>query len=160
MAIYLKLGDIKGEVTAEGFVDQIECHSMQFGVGRAIHTPVGAVTNREASAPSISEVTLSKALDKSSIALFTEAVVGKKEKALTAEITITKTGGTALEKIAVYKLTNTMISGYSISTGGDRPSESLSLNFTKIEIEVTSEGASGDDGSPVRASYDLATAKP
>lgn len=160
MPIYIKLGDIKGEVTADGFKDQIECFSMQFGVGRAIHTPVGAVTNREASAPSISEVTVTKALDKSSIALFTESVVGKKEKALKAEITITKTGGDKLEKIAVYTLHNTMISGYSLSTGGDRPSESLSLNFTKIEIEVTAEGETGEDASPVRASYDLATAKP
>ena len=160
MAIYLKLGDIKGEVTAEGFKDQIECFSMQFGIGRAIHTPVGAVTNREASAPSISEVTITKNLDKASILLFTESVVGKKEKALKAEITITKTGGDSLEKIAVYTLHNTMISGYSVSTGGDRPTESLSLNFTKIEIEVTDETATGDAGSPVRASYDLATAKP
>jgi type VI secretion system secreted protein Hcp len=157
MAIYLKLGDIKGEVTAQGFADQIECHSMQFGVGRAISTPVGAVTNREASAPSISEVVLTKQLDKSSIALFTEAVVGKKEKALKAEIT--KTGGDSLEKIAVYTLHNTMISGYSVSSGGDRPSESISLNFTKIEIEVVNETETGEDGSPVRASYDLATAK-
>lgn len=160
MPIYIKLGDIKGEVTADGFKDQIECFSMQFGVGRAIHTPVGAVTNREASAPSISEVTITKSLDKSSIALFTESVVGKKEKALKAEITITKTGGDKLEKIAVYTLHNTMISGYSVSTGGDRPSESLSLNFTKIEIEVTAEVETGEDSSPVRASYDLATAKP
>ena len=159
MAIYLKLGDIKGEVTAEGFKDQIECHSLQWGVGRSISTPVGAVTNREASAPSISEVTMSKNLDKASIGLFTEAVVGKKEKALTATITVTKTGGDALEKVVVYTLTNTMISGYSVSSGGDRPSESISLNFTKIEIEVTPEAAAGDDGTPVRASYDLATAK-
>lgn len=159
MAIYLKLGDIKGEVTASGFTDQIECHSLQWGVGRSISTPVGAVTNREASAPSISEVTMSKNLDKASIGLFTEAVVGKKEKALTAEITVTKTGGDELEKVVVYKLTNTMISGYSVSSGGDRPSESISLNFTKIEIEVTPEAAAGDDGTPVRASYDLATAK-
>src|SRR4030095_3819031 len=33
-----------------------------------------------------------------------------------------------------FKLDNTLISSYSMSSGGDRPSESLSLNFTKISI--------------------------
>jgi type VI secretion system secreted protein Hcp len=47
-----------------------------------------------------------------------------------------------------------MISGYSVSSGGDRPMESLSLNFTKIELKMPS--AAEKQGA---VTYDLATAK-
>jgi hypothetical protein len=30
-----------------------------------------------------------------------------------------------------------LLSGWSMSSGGDRPTESLSLNFTKIEFRYT-----------------------
>ena len=46
---------------------------------------------------------------------------------------LVETGEGQLETYLTIKLTNTMISGYSFSSGGDRPSESISLNFTKIE---------------------------
>jgi type VI secretion system secreted protein Hcp len=67
MPIYIKLGDVKGGVT-EGatYNGWIEAGSLQFGVGRGISTPTGNASDREASAPSISEVTVSKNYDASS----------------------------------------------------------------------------------------------
>ena len=38
------------------------------------------------------------------------------------------------------ELENAMISNYSVSSGGDRPTESLALNFTKITYNNTSMG--------------------
>ena len=58
-----------------------------------------------------------------------------------------------------YVLTNTLISGYSISSGGDRPSESLSFNFTKFDSEymnIDDQFASKTTGHVV---YDIALAK-
>ena len=55
-------------------------------------------------------------------------------------------------------LTNCMISGYSASSGGDRPTESLSLNFTKVEFKNIGMGAAGETGSPEAVTYDLAQA--
>jgi type VI secretion system secreted protein Hcp len=52
-----------------------------------------------------------------------------------------------------------MISGYSLSSGGDRPSESLSLNFTKFDseyIKVDDKLAPATTGHYI---YDLTTAK-
>ncbi|MBV8186069.1 MAG: type VI secretion system tube protein Hcp, partial [Alphaproteobacteria bacterium] len=34
MAIYMKFGDVKGQVTTDGFKDWIELNSMQYGVSR------------------------------------------------------------------------------------------------------------------------------
>jgi type VI secretion system secreted protein Hcp len=40
-------------------------------------------------------------------------------------------------------LTNTLISGWSQSGGSDRPTESLTLNFTKIQFSDKIEGGTG-----------------
>jgi type VI secretion system secreted protein Hcp len=133
MAIFVKYGELKGEVTAEGYKDWIELHSFQIGIGRGVSAGVGGGSKREASAPSVSEITVTKTMDKSSQLLFKEAYGGK---AVEVKIDITQTDnkGThvAFQK---YILTDTLVSGYSVSTGGDRPSESFSLNFTKIDSE-------------------------
>ena len=87
-------------------------------MGRAISTPTGTSQERESSAPSVSEVTLSKAMDKCTPQLFKEACVGTSKKVC---IDLIQTGGTQLEAYMCYELTNALISGYSVSSGGDRP---------------------------------------
>jgi type VI secretion system secreted protein Hcp len=133
MAAYLKYGTtIKGESLAQGHKGSdgwIEIGSVQWGVGRGISTPVGAASKREASAPNVSEVTVTKQMDSTSPLLAQEALIGK---AVTATIDLVETGADQLQTYLTLELTNTMISGYSMSSGGGRPSESLSLNFTKI----------------------------
>ena len=58
-----------------------------------------------------------------------------------------------------YTLTNSLISGYSVSTGGDRPSELISINFTKIEYKHIPYDGANKAGTPVTVSYDLSTTK-
>ena len=62
MSIYLKLGSIEGGATEKDHDKWIEIGSMQFGTGRGIDMNVGSTTNRSATQPSISEITLSKTL--------------------------------------------------------------------------------------------------
>src|SRR5258708_4982126 len=130
MAAYLKYGTtIKGESLTEGHKGSdgwMEIGSVQWGVGRGISTPVGAASKREASAPNVSEVVVTKLMDSTSPLLAQEALIGK---AVEATIELTETGADKLNTFLTIKLTNTMLSGYSMSSGGDRPSESLSLNF-------------------------------
>lgn len=155
MAIYAKLGKINGDATHENHKQWMTLDSLQWGVGRAIATPVGSAKNREASEPSISEVTVTKQMDESSPTLFTEACTGKAMKVEIHLVTTGDPGDTYME----YTLTDAMISGYSVSSGGDRPSESLSLNFTKLETKYTPYDSDHNPGNPVTTSYDLSTAK-
>ena len=62
MPIYMKYNDgaVKGDVTAEGHEAWIECNSFQWGVGRGISSPTGASADRESSAPSVSEIVVTK----------------------------------------------------------------------------------------------------
>ena len=133
MAIFMKYGKLDGEVSAAGYLKWIELQSMQWGIGRGISSGVGGGSKREASAPSVSEVVVTKTFDSFSPLALKESVGGEGSQ-VKIELTRTDKSGkhVAYQK---YTLENAMISGYSISSGGDRPSESLSLNFTKFDSE-------------------------
>jgi type VI secretion system secreted protein Hcp len=158
MPIYMNYNSlaIKGDVTESKHVGWIELNSFQWGVGRGISSPTGASADRESSAPSVSEITTTKTQDIATIALINEALQGEGQ---TVIIDFCKTDKGDLEVYLEWTLTNCMISGYSISSGGDRPSESLSLNFTKIEVKNTPLGASGSSESPSTVTYDLGLAQ-
>ena len=133
MAIFLKYGEIKGETTQVTHKDWIEVSSVQWGVGRGISSGVGGGSKREASAPSVSEITVTKTFDIASPLLLKEAIGGK---AVQVKLELTQTDNSGKHvSYQKYVLEGALISGYSISSGGDRPSESLSLNFTKIDSE-------------------------
>ncbi len=155
MAIYANIDGLTGDVTAAGHENWIAFDSLQWGVGRGIHTPTGSSQERESSAPSVSEVTVTKMMDQCSPSLFSEACVGT---AKTVQIHLVKTGQ-ELETYMEYTLTNALISGYSVSSGGDKPSESVSFNFTKVEMKYTPYDNEHNPGSPIPAGYDIALGK-
>lgn len=159
MAIYIKYTNpaVNGDVTTQGFDKQIEVSSFQWGVGRGIGSPTGASGNREASTPSVSEITVTKSLDNSSGGLLKEALSSGGKANLV--ISFVRTDGTGADVFLEITLTDTMISGYSMSSGGDKPSESLSFNFTKIEVKFTPMNADGSKGSPYPVTYDLGLQK-
>ena len=132
MAIYLHVDGLEGDVTAAGHEGWIECESLQWGVGRGITTPTGSSQERESAAPSVSEVSIVKIMDKCTPKLFEQACVGT---AKLVKIDLVQTGA-QLDTYMSYELENSLISGYSVSTGGDRPAENLSLNFSSISSTV------------------------
>jgi len=153
MSIYMKIDGIKGKVTAKGHEEWIDVSSLQWGVGRAISSAVGTSADREASKPSISEVSVTKLMDESSPMIFAEACVGKGKKVL---IDLCTVGTDSIDPYMSYELEDCMISGYSVSSGGDRPSESVSLSFTKMTMKFIPYDKNGKPESPLPAGYDMA----
>lgn len=156
MAIYMKFGATKGDVSTTEYKDWIMVHSFQFGVGRGIHSAAGSGANRQGSEASVSEVTISKSLDPSSLGLFSNALVGKLDTKVEFAFTIANEKN---DKYLAITLTDTGVSGYSISSGGDRPSESVSLNFAKIEYKNITLDDKGGAATPAAKIYDLMTHK-
>ncbi len=154
MAIYMKWDGIDGAVTTKEYEKWIELNSFQFGVGRAIGTAARGAATREASEPSISEITVSKRLDKSSTKLFMDAVAG--DLSATVKFKFTTTTKDKVDTYLAFELSNCGVSGHSISSGGDAPMETLSLNFTKIMFTYT-ERDPKIAGSPDTVGYDLLT---
>jgi type VI secretion system secreted protein Hcp len=116
-----------------------EVSSLQVGVGVGVTSPSGA--GRSTSAPSVSEMVVTRRTDSNSPVLFSYITRG------TVFPQVTLTGalpdGTPVE----YVLENVILSGFSTAAGGADWSESLSLNFAKITTTV----------GPNSATYNLAT---
>lgn len=155
MAIYLHVDGLEGDVTAAGHEGWIECHAMDFGVGRSISTPTGSSQERESSAPSLSDVTIVKNMDKCTPKLFELACIGKSKL---VKIDLVQTGE-QLDTYMSYTLENSLISSYSSNTGGDRPTESVAFNFTKFEMKYTPYDNEHNPGSPIPAGYDVSLGK-
>ena len=159
MPIYLQLtgGEqpITGDATQTDHQGWMDITSMHWQVSRNVSTTVGASANREASEPNLSEVTLTKISDSSHAALYQAATTGKQP--MTATIDLVNTGNPG----AVYCqciLSNTLISGFTAGSSGDRPTETITLNFTQKQVNYTKESASGDP-TVSRAQYNQATAQ-
>jgi type VI secretion system secreted protein Hcp len=154
----MKYGDIKGNVTSGDHKEWIELNSCQLGTGRPMTMASGGSTNREAGAtPNISEVSVSKVNDDSSQQLFNESLVG--ESVLTVIHFCQTSKGGALQTYLELTLKECMVSGFSCGSGGDRPSESLSLNFTDIQYKYTKFSGENKIGSPATSGYSLTDTK-
>jgi len=152
MAIYLKIDGVDGQVTTEGHEKWIELLSFQYGVGRSFSTGEGGAI-REASHPSVSDITITKNFDVASTHLYREAVAGTQDKKV--KIHFTTTSKDKVETYLELELVDCAVAGYSISSGGDRPTESLSLNFTKIIYTPSLLDAKGQPKKGAIVGYDL-----
>ncbi|OUS31870.1 hemolysin-coregulated protein [Gammaproteobacteria bacterium 45_16_T64] len=158
MAIYLEFEGIEGNATATGYEKMIDVTSFNWGVGRAITQTAGRMANREASRPSISEITLTKATDKSTPLLIQESTVGTKGKKVL--IHFVTTGGDQLEEFLTYTLEDTLISSFSIGASSDgEPGETISLSFSQFEVAFTEAGETNARSGKGRFGYDIALAK-
>lgn len=139
--------EIKGDCTVASHENWITCDSLQFGVGRAI-TSSGGGQDRETSNPSFSEITVTKSMDKASTELMMQAACGKSLGK--AEIHFIQTGGTDAkgQTYLTVELGEAIISSYSMSSGGDRPSETVSINYTTYQQQynVFKDGKQAETG--------------
>jgi len=152
VAIYLKNDKLKGSATDSNFKDQVELSSFQWGAGLGVSSARGG--DRTTSEPSVSEITGTKVTDKSSERFFKALLkgdpVGDTEVAFTAAVK-----GESVAYLTV-KLSDVIVSGYSVSHGGgsEMPSESVSLNFTKFDWSFTGRDKE-HGGSPTHLIYSL-----
>jgi len=152
MAIYMQYNGIDGAVTTQGFINWIELNSFQWAISRDIGTAARGALSRESSEPMIAEVTVTKYMCKSAPKLLQEAVAGPLNK--TVIIKFTTTTRDKVDTFLTYQFDNVGISQYSMSSGGEMPIESLTLNFTKV-METFVGMDPSIAGSPETVGYDL-----
>ena len=159
MAIYMQYnGDaVKGDVTSEGYKNWMDVSSLQFGVGRGISSQAGSMSNRESTMPSVSEVVITKSMDASSALLLKESFAGS--EGVTVVLAMVRTGKDMPEEVGRIVLENVLVSSYSMSSGGDRPQESVSLNFSKVEFDLKGADVANKNGPNIKVGYDLAAGK-
>jgi len=141
--IFLKLPGIDGESTAVGHEKWIDISSFQFGVANP-----GAGSGGGGK-PVFSEVTISKAFDASSPPLM-EAVVDGKSFA-NALVDFVRPSQGKPQTYLKYEFSDVFLTSYSVSSGGDRPFESLSFAWSKLTTTYFPQSPTGGLGAPVIA---------
>ncbi|QHF45564.1 hypothetical protein PspS35_17850 [Pseudomonas sp. S35] len=131
---------IKGTSTVDAHKDWITISGTNLSVCRAISSSGGG--DRDTRNPMISEVSLAKATDLASPDLFMQAVCGKSLG--DAEIHFIHTGGSDKKQQVYLKvvLGGAIVSSYSLTSNGDRPTDTFSISFTTISY--TFDAFSGD----------------
>ena len=142
--MFLKIDGIKGESNDKTHKDEIEILSLSWGVA---NTGSGAFGSGSGSGKaSVSDINIMKHVDKATPNLWKYCFQGKTVG--DADITVRKAGGDPVEYLK-YKLTEVFVSSVqdSASDGGGIATESLSLNFAKVEIDYTLQSADGTAGA-------------
>jgi type VI secretion system secreted protein Hcp len=151
---YIKFDGIDGEATADDHINWINLESWSFGATKA---GAGAGGGGGAGKVIMQDFHFDKTVDKSSPKLFESLTTGKHIKDATLEICRESSGhGHFQECYLMIKFTDVVISGYQLGGSGDSvPTDQISLNFAKIELEYKPLNREGSLDPPVKASYDV-----
>lgn len=153
--IYLKLGNINGNVTAKGYEGWMQVATLHFGAERNVSMETGKLSNRESAKPVLSRFAITKIADKSVVSLFQTALKGA--AGMDATIAFVHTGP---QEHTTYKLRNVLVSGHALTVSQDAPAVvGLTLSYSALEVTCTERDASGKTCSPQRVAYNLSTAQ-
>jgi len=146
---FLKLEGVPGEATATGHKDEIVIESFSMGVSRPAPTG-GTQTGR----PQFTDISFSHSLDKASPLLMLRCAQGTH---IPTAVLTCQTVGARQDVFYVIRLTDVVVTSVSINgtSGGDRPTETFSLNYATIEWEYFPQLPTGGVGPSVRATWNL-----
>jgi type VI secretion system secreted protein Hcp len=137
-AAYIKFDGVDGESTAVDHKDWIVVDSMTWGVAAVSPAPTGAPPK-----VAVRDFTITHRIDKASPKLFLACATGQTIPTVTLSVTRTVAGTEVgfyqiiLTDVLVSSVTSASAPDSAGTSGDERPQESLSLNYTKIEIKYT-----------------------
>lgn len=151
--MFLKIDGIEGESLDDKHKNEIELLSFSWGAtqpGSAGHGGGSGVGKVQ-----VHDFQCAKYFDKSSPKLFEACATGKHTPKVV--LTCRKAGGAQQEYMKVTFSEVIVSSIQDSGSGGDSlPTESVTLNFSKIEIEYKPQDEKGNLGGVVKAGWDLA----
>ncbi len=153
----MQYGDLPGDVTEATHTNWIELNSLNWGVNRPVTNPAGSATARVVAAPRFSELVVVKDEDNATIPLIQESLGGQPKL---VKIDFVRTSQDQPEVYYSIQLTGTLITGLSQGSAGDRPTESLTLNFTQISFHGTQMDADGSSTSPANFGWSVTNNAP
>jgi type VI secretion system secreted protein Hcp len=150
---FLKLDSIEGESQDSKHKNEIELLSWSWG--EAQQGTGGFGTGSGAGKVMMQDLSITKFVDKASPKLLLACANGKHIG--TGTIVARKAGETQQEYLKI-KLEEVLISSYNVSgtgAGGDLPSESVSLNFSKITMNYSPQKKDGSLDAALSAGWDV-----
>lgn len=150
---FLELDGIDGESQDSEYQGKIEVQSLSWGGSNNSSFAHG--TGSGIGKGHVSDITLSKYVDHSSLQLFKNCITGKVMS--TGKLTLLKLQAETKIPYFVVGLTNVVVTGYQLSGhgGGELPMESVTLHFQKFNSEYKPQGDSGSAEGNVEFGWDI-----
>lgn len=154
--LVMDLGDkIKGESTNADYKDKVELLAYSHGVAQQI-TGDQSNQKRTSGKPNHQDFTVTKYVDLASCSLISycnNATVIPSVKIYACQNEEGK-----MNPILTYELTNALVSSVSVGGGGGgKPTETVTLNYTKISWTYKPQKSVGDVNGQDAAAWDLST---
>jgi type VI secretion system secreted protein Hcp len=151
----LEIEGIKGESSDTKHKDTIEISSFSWGMTQTGSSAGGGGAGKV----SVHDISITKSVDKSSPKLMLQCCTGQHIPTAMLYYSKVLPLGARVEYLKI-KLSDILVSGYNFAPGGGgggglTPTDSISLNFTKIEMTYIVHDANGVPGEVVTASCDL-----
>ena len=146
----MSIPGVPGESTS--VPNGIDLFAFSWGLQNSSH-PLATGGGAGRSRPQFNEFSVTKRLDKSSPLLMLGAAEGTHYATVT--ISCRKVGGEREQEYLKYVLTDALVSSYHSSGSSDIPTDSISLNFSRVEFTYHPQNPDGTLGHPVVACWDL-----
>lgn len=152
--MFLKLDSIKGESVDDKHKGEIDVLSWTWGATQTGTTHSG--TGGGAGKANVQDLSVTKYIDKATPILLKHCLSGIHIKE--AILTVRKAGGKPLEYVKI-KMGDAIVSAlHAGGSGGDeRLTETLALNFSKVELEYVPQKADGSGDASIPITWNIAT---
>jgi type VI secretion system secreted protein Hcp len=152
--MFLKIDGVVGESTDDKHKGEIDIQSFSWGESNLADVAQGS--GGGAGKVSMQDFHFVTPFTKASVALFLGCASG--EHFPQAALSVRKAGGDQPQEYLRWTLSDVQVTSYQTgaSAGGDdRPFDSFSLNFSKIEVSYKEQKPDGSLGTEHRAGWDL-----
>jgi len=151
---FLDLDTVDGESQDDDSRMKNKIHVSSFSFGVTNTGTGGSNLGSGASKSNVQDLHVTKTMDKASPNLFIGCCNGKHFPKATFYV---RRAGENPQVYLKYELTEVFISSYSTSghEGGGLAQESLSLNFSKVEVTYTPQNADGSPGAKNTKTFDV-----
>ena len=154
-AIFVKIGDIKGESTDRDHVEWIDLLQVSFAVERDSSAGTSGQTRQRASA-TFGDLVVVKEVDASTPKLQEAIATGKTIPSVKIDFTQDLEGKRV--PYLQWELKNARVSSYSFSGSADSstvPTEQISLNFEEIKVTYTKFNSDGTEAGKVEYTWKI-----
>lgn len=149
--VFLDIDGIKGDAEPSEVKDYIRVYSFNWGTSTPVRSSIGSGSDRLGTGPVMSNFSITKDFDISTAQL-TQFALTNNTKGVKMVVKFLRTGTTP-EPLAIYTFSNCIVSSYRHHAGAERPTETLTVDYTELMFESKQLQATGAPGGSPKVTY-------
>ncbi len=151
---FLEIDGIKGESVDDGHRDWIDLFSFSWGASGGSTAVAGAGASSARS--TISPLNVSMGLSAASPLLFLATMQGRR---IASAVLEGVTAGESPSRFLELRMADVVVSSYASSAGGEAPTDSASLTFSKITYTYWQQRPDGSVGAETKVTWDVVSGR-